>query len=88
MEQYRRSVKNIVSLLKPGGYYICVTALGCPFYVVGNEKFSCVPVTLEDVTRALNDADVDVIEHFEEQVKISEYSTELVGLLVLLGRKK
>ena len=88
LDQYRNALENVVSLLAPGGYFIDVSVLSCPFYVVGGEKFACVSLTKEDILGAVQDAGVDVIRSFEEDIKVAEEMTEVFGVLVVFGRKK
>ena len=88
LDQYRSSLRNVVSLLVPGGYFIDVSVLSCPFYVVGGEKFACVSLTKDELLGAVKDAGVDVIKCFEENIKVEEKMTEMFGALVVFGRKK
>ena len=88
LDQYRSSLSNVVSMLVPGGYFIDVSVLSCPFYVVGGEKFACVSLTKEIILSAVQDAGVDVIKCFEKNIKVEEEMTELLGALIVLGRKK
>ena len=74
-------------MLVPGGYFIDVSVLGCPFYVVGGEKFACVSLTKDDILSAVKDAGVEVIKCFEEKFKVEEKMTVLFGALVVFGRK-
>ena len=85
--QYTTAMKNCASLLKPGGYFIEVAAIECPFYVVGDETFSCLPLTKDDILTACKESRIDVLQTFDEQVPIDEDFSKCVGSYVILGKK-
>ena len=87
VDQYKTAMKNIVSLLKPGGFFIEVVAVECPFYVVGSEKFSCVSLTTDDVLTACKESGVEVLQSFEEQIPVDADYSKCLGTLVVLGKK-
>ena len=87
-DQYQEVMKNVVSLLKPGGYFIEVVIMGCPFYFVGDEKCWCLPVTKDDVLKAFKEASVDVIQVIEKQLPVDADFSKCFGSLVVLGRKQ
>ncbi|XP_006039211.1 nicotinamide N-methyltransferase-like [Alligator sinensis] len=51
---YRAALRNISSLLKPGGHLVLSGDLGSSFYMVGPKKFSCLALTEEFLREALN----------------------------------
>ncbi|XP_072012445.1 nicotinamide N-methyltransferase-like isoform X2 [Engystomops pustulosus] len=53
---YNRSLKNITTLLKPGGHLVLIGVLGDSFYKVGNEKFFCLALDEQAVRNAVIDA--------------------------------
>ena len=87
-DQYQEVMKNVVSLLKPGGYFIEVVIMGCPFYFVGDEKFWCLPVTKDDVLKAFKEASVEVIQVIEKQLTVDADFSKCFGSLAVLGRKQ
>lgn len=87
VEQYTTAMKNISSLLKPGGYFIEVAGIECPFYVVGDEKFSCVSLTKADILTACKEANIDVLQTFDEHVPVDTEFYKYFGTFVVLGKK-
>ncbi|XP_068118055.1 nicotinamide N-methyltransferase-like [Hyperolius riggenbachi] len=89
LETYAIALKNIGALLKSGGHLVLVVALECPYYMVGDVKFSSLFVTEESVRESLGRAGY-VIERWEKS-KASDHfwetSTELSGYLVVVARK-
>uniref|UniRef100_A0A7M4EZA6 Nicotinamide N-methyltransferase n=1 Tax=Crocodylus porosus TaxID=8502 RepID=A0A7M4EZA6_CROPO len=80
---FRAAVKNISSLLKPGGHFVTVTMLKETYYVVDQHSFSCLYLDQESVEAAVRDAGC-VIEHIKGAPEptpesISDY-TDLVSL--------
>ena len=86
-EEYQAVMKNVVSLLKPGGYFIEVVIMGCPFYFVGDEKFWCLPVTKDDVVDAFGEAGLEVVQVIERQIPVDADFSKCFGSLAVLGRK-
>nr|XP_060643155.1 nicotinamide N-methyltransferase-like [Anolis sagrei ordinatus] len=58
---YRSAMKNLFSLVKPGGCLILVVALGATFYMVGPNKFSSLYLTPEVVRDVLKGAGFDSV---------------------------
>ena len=85
--QYRTAMKNIASLLKPGGYFIEAEAIGCPFYVVGKETFSCLSLTKENVLSACKESGIDVLQTFDEKIPLEADFSKCISSIVVLGRK-
>ncbi|XP_043936906.1 nicotinamide N-methyltransferase-like [Protopterus annectens] len=54
-ETYRNAVKNISTLLKPGGSLIMTAVLNETFYMVDSRKFSCLYFDKEFLTKVLNE---------------------------------
>ncbi|XP_006022610.1 phenylethanolamine N-methyltransferase [Alligator sinensis] len=50
---FERALKNVTSLLKPGGHFLLIGALEESFYLAGEAKLSVVPVSEADVKEAL-----------------------------------
>lgn len=56
LQIYRQSLRNIASLLRPGGLLVMVGVLGETFYVVGGQRFSCLNLsqaTIEEILKEL-----------------------------------
>ncbi|XP_067397328.1 phenylethanolamine N-methyltransferase isoform X1 [Emydura macquarii macquarii] len=50
---FERALRNVTSLLKPGGHFLLIGALEESFYLAGEAKLSVVPVREADVKEAL-----------------------------------
>lgn len=53
--EYKEGIKKLVGLLKPGGFILVFLVERETFYVVGNKKWSCLYLTLEQVKEALTE---------------------------------
>uniref|UniRef100_A0A452GP01 Nicotinamide N-methyltransferase n=1 Tax=Gopherus agassizii TaxID=38772 RepID=A0A452GP01_9SAUR len=60
LNSYRAALKNISSLLKPGGHLVMVIVLKETYYMVGQRRFSCLYLEQESVEEALREARYDV----------------------------
>ena len=85
--QYTTAMKNVVSLLNPGGYFIESTEIECPFYVVGDETFKCVSLAKDDILMACKVSGVEVLQTFGEQTQINVDSDKCSDTFVVLGKK-
>ncbi|MEE6484741.1 hypothetical protein FKM82_014008 [Ascaphus truei] len=59
---YQRAIKNITTLLKPGGHLVIIGVLGNTFYKVGQQTFSCLPLDEQSVRNAVVDAGYSIKE--------------------------
>ncbi|XP_054854574.1 nicotinamide N-methyltransferase-like [Eublepharis macularius] len=57
---FRSALKNISSLLKPGGHLILATALELTFYMIGQCQFGCLYLEQEDLEKAVKEAGFDI----------------------------
>uniref|UniRef100_F7C1T9 Indolethylamine N-methyltransferase n=1 Tax=Equus caballus TaxID=9796 RepID=F7C1T9_HORSE len=60
LDAYRAALRNLASLLKPGGHLVTVVTLRLKSYMVGKRQFSCVPLEKEEVEQAVLDAGFDI----------------------------
>ncbi|XP_010370664.1 nicotinamide N-methyltransferase [Rhinopithecus roxellana] len=84
---YRRALRNLGSLLKPGGFLVIMDALKSSYYMIGEQKFSSLSLGREAVEAAVKEAGY-TIEWFE--VISQSYSSTMAnneGLFSLVGRK-
>ncbi|KAM4827952.1 nicotinamide N-methyltransferase [Thomomys bottae] len=84
---YRGALKNLSSLLKPGGFLVIADALKSSYYMVGEQRFSSLSLSQEAVKAAVEEAGYS-IEQFE--VISRSYSSTVAdneGLFFLVGRK-
>ena len=59
--EYKKAVKKLVSLLKPGGFLVMFSVERETFYMFGGKKWSAVYLTLEQVKEALSEAGMVVL---------------------------
>ena len=59
--QYKKAVKKLVGLLKPGGFLLMFIVERQTFYVVGKKKWPCLYLTLEQVKEALTEAGTTIL---------------------------
>lgn len=84
---YRAALRNLGSLLKPGGFLVLVDALKSSYYMIGEQRFSSLCLGREAVEAAVREAGY-TIEQFE--VISQSYSSNMAsneGLFSLVGRK-
>ncbi|ERE74503.1 nicotinamide N-methyltransferase-like protein [Cricetulus griseus] len=79
--------RNLGSLLKPGGFLVMVDALKSSYYMIGEQRFSSLPLEWEAVRDAVEEAGY-TIEQFEViSQNYSSASANNEGLFSLVGRK-
>lgn len=88
LDQFRKAMKNVVSLITPGGFFILYTVLKNPFYTVGVEKFWCLSLTYEEVLDSVTESGVEVVKIIEDNCKVSGECVLFDGSVMVLGRKK
>ncbi|XP_045872830.1 nicotinamide N-methyltransferase [Meles meles] len=84
---YRAALRNLGSLLKPGGFLVVVDALKSSYYMIGEQRFSSLCLGREAIEAAVREAGFS-IEWFE--VICQSYSSSMCdneGLFSLVGRK-
>ncbi|XP_007259099.2 nicotinamide N-methyltransferase [Astyanax mexicanus] len=88
MQAYKKALAGLASLLRPNGALVMVGVLGESFYVVNQTRFSCLPLTEQNIKEYLKDVGFTVHE-FEifsgpkpENNEVSDY--EAVFQLVAL----
>ncbi|XP_068119868.1 nicotinamide N-methyltransferase-like [Hyperolius riggenbachi] len=89
LETQVTALKNISTLLKPGGHLVIVFTLECPYYMVGDVKFSYLFMTEACVRESLSKAGY-VIEKFEMSKNSDHFwepSAKLASHLVVVARK-
>lgn len=84
---YCTALRNLGSLLKPGGFLVMVDALKSSYYMIGEQRFSSLPLEWEAVRDAVEEAGY-TIEQFEViSQNYSSASANNEGLFSLVGRK-
>uniref|UniRef100_A0A8C4YIJ0 Nicotinamide N-methyltransferase n=1 Tax=Gopherus evgoodei TaxID=1825980 RepID=A0A8C4YIJ0_9SAUR len=86
---YRIALKNIGSLLKPGGHLVLSGVLGCSFYMVGPKRFSSLVLGEEFLREALSDTGF-IIQEFEVLIRDdnTDDSCDFSGKFFILARKE
>ncbi|XP_071146960.1 indolethylamine N-methyltransferase-like [Mytilus edulis] len=85
---YHNAMKNVVSLLKPGGKLILIGVLNCPQYTVGSEIFKCLSISRDEVINTVKANNLDVIELFDDDSSAEGSTTIFNGTVVILAEKK
>ncbi|XP_075134117.1 nicotinamide N-methyltransferase-like [Leptodactylus fuscus] len=83
------AVKNITTLLKPGGYLVLAGVMGNPFFIVGEVRFSSLNVDEVLLTEAITGAGY-VIENFHRYKKMEnpmEDKDSFVAYYFIIARK-
>ncbi|XP_065426299.1 nicotinamide N-methyltransferase-like [Chrysemys picta bellii] len=62
LSTYRAALKNVSSLLKPGGHLLMVTTMKCSHFVVGQHKFPCLFLEKEVLEEAVKEAGYDILK--------------------------
>ncbi|XP_020035708.1 nicotinamide N-methyltransferase [Castor canadensis] len=84
---YRTALKNLSSLLKPGGFLVIIDVLKSSYYMVGEQRFSSLSLDQEEVEAAVKEAGY-TIEQFEViSQSYSSTTADNEGLFSLVGRK-
>ncbi|XP_067421834.1 nicotinamide N-methyltransferase [Emydura macquarii macquarii] len=89
LNAYRVALKNISSLLKPGGHLVLSGDLGCSFYMVGPKRFSCLVLREEFLREVLSETGV-FIQEFEvlyRDDKIIDDSCDFSGMYFIVACK-
>ncbi|XP_004689302.1 PREDICTED: nicotinamide N-methyltransferase [Condylura cristata] len=84
---YHAALRNLSSLLKPGGFLVLVDALKSSYYMIGEQRFSSLSLGQQAIEAAAREAGF-TIEQFE--VISQSYSSTMAnneGLFCLVGRK-
>lgn len=91
-EAYKRNVRNIASLVKPGGYILADGDLNENFYYVNDQKFFILNLDAAFIRAAFEEAGFEELEFLEFQYDASERSTidmfDAQGYWQLRARKR
>ncbi|XP_076085573.1 indolethylamine N-methyltransferase-like [Mytilus galloprovincialis] len=86
-DSYHIAMKNVVSLLKPGGKLILIGILNCTHYTVGSERFQCVSLTRDDVISTVKMNDLKIIEIFDDDSSLDMDAAPFNGSVIILAEK-
>ncbi|XP_065917675.1 nicotinamide N-methyltransferase-like [Dysidea avara] len=77
--EYKAAVKKLVTLLKPGGFLTMFVVERETFYMVGEKRWPCFPVTLEQVKEALADAGMVVLVAERDPAPIHDIENPIIS---------
>ncbi|XP_053547549.1 indolethylamine N-methyltransferase [Bombina bombina] len=83
---FRCALKNITSMIKPGGHLVMITVLQETFYMVGETKFSCLYLEKTSVEVAVKEAGCS-IKYTEICPLSADQTADCTAVLFLLARK-
>ncbi|XP_004718027.1 nicotinamide N-methyltransferase-like, partial [Echinops telfairi] len=85
---YREALRNLGSLLKPGGFLVMVDALKSSYYTIGKQKFSSLSLGREAVEAAVREAGYTIEQFHVISQPYSSTTADNEGLFSLVGRKQ
>uniref|UniRef100_A0A8C5PZ12 Nicotinamide N-methyltransferase n=1 Tax=Leptobrachium leishanense TaxID=445787 RepID=A0A8C5PZ12_9ANUR len=62
VDNFFNVVKNLNTLLKPGGHIMIMSVLGSTFYHVGEKKFSSLMITKDEIERAFTEGGYEIVK--------------------------
>jgi len=71
-DAYKNAVRRLVRLLKPGGLLVLLAAIDCSYYMVGNERFTGLPLNEQLIREALQEAGINPDQVNIEAEKIGD----------------
>jgi nicotinamide N-methyltransferase/methyltransferase len=71
-DAYKDAVRRLVRLLKPGGLLVLLAAIDCSYYMVGNERFTGLPLNEQLIQEALQEAGINPDQLNIESEKIGD----------------
>ncbi|XP_068752454.1 indolethylamine N-methyltransferase-like [Montipora capricornis] len=74
-EGYRDTIAKLKSYLKPGGFIVLYGVLGESFYMVGQEKFHCFPLTKQLVEETLISEGFKILDDMKISLFKHEYES-------------
>ncbi|XP_058400482.1 nicotinamide N-methyltransferase [Diceros bicornis minor] len=81
------ALKNLGSLLKPGGFLVIVDALKSSYYMIGEQRFSSLCLGREAVEAAVIEAGYTIKQFEEISQSYSSTMADNEGLFLLVGQK-
>ena len=77
--EYKEAVKKLVRLLKPGGFLLMFVVERQTFYMVGEKKWFCLYLTLEQVKEALAEAGTAILVAERDPAPMDQIQTPIVS---------
>ncbi|XP_074160316.1 nicotinamide N-methyltransferase-like [Sminthopsis crassicaudata] len=84
---YHQALRNLHSLLKPGGFLVFIDALKSSYYMIGDQRFSSLSLSQEAVKDAVVKAGYTIQEFEVIPQSYSKTRADNEGLFYLVGQK-
>ncbi|NXU10151.1 NNMT methyltransferase, partial [Pardalotus punctatus] len=84
---FRSALRNISTLLKPGGHLVMVTVLGESYYVFNKQVFSCLCLEKHEVEEAVVAAGFEMKFAEAQPYEVDDDLTDIKGVLGLVARR-
>ncbi|NXU42256.1 NNMT methyltransferase, partial [Drymodes brunneopygia] len=84
---FRSALRNISTLLKPGGHLVMLTVLGETYYVFGKQIYSSLCLQKHEVEEAVVAAGFEVRLSEAQPYEADDDTTDIKGILGLVARK-
>jgi len=84
---YAKALKNVVSLLKPGGMLVLMEAFDNPGYIVGHKVFKCLAMQKQDVLNAIEAAGLKMLEVYDDDSFCDDPSGPYKGTAIFHAQK-
>ena len=85
---YAKAVKNVVSLLKPGGMLVLMGVFDNAVYTVGHKVFKCLLMQKQDVHNAIEAAGLKVLEVYDDESFVVDPFAPYKGTAIFHAQKK
>ena len=88
-KKFIQNVKNVVNVVKPGGFLVLQSALGADSYHVGDVKFPSTNTDREFLEECVDEAGLEMIEYEEfSSPTVGEKYAKHSGVYSMVARKK
>ena len=77
--QYKKAVKKLIELLKPGGFFLTVSPERATYYMFEGRKWSCLYVTIKEMKEALAEAGATVIVAERDPASMEQIQNPVVS---------
>ena len=84
---YTKALKNVVSLLKPGGMLVLMEIFDGAVYTVGHKVFKCLVMQKQDVHNAIEAAGLKVLEVYDDDSVVVDPLSPYTGSAVFHAQK-
>ncbi|XP_065273278.1 nicotinamide N-methyltransferase-like [Emys orbicularis] len=87
LSSYRSALKNVSSLLKPGGHLLMLTTMKCNYYMIGQHKVPCLFLEKEVLEKAVKEAGYDILKFEVTPICYPASLVEHEGISYLVAAK-